>query len=203
MTYTYERDGGCVRSWIDHVVCNESYSSLINQLHLMNSGINLSDHLPISFTLDVPVCVGHNSQLKCSSPIEKSCNSSKVEQHHIDKYRHLLSADIPPDFACCCEPDCTGHTKILDSYSATFVKCLVDAASLSIPHHSRPPGCTLAGWNHGPNQLKKQANFWYKVRGVGRILKGGFPCEAHSSLGGSGGMPPQKFFEIWLSDCFW
>ena len=36
-------------------------------------------------------------------------------------------------------------------------------------------------------------------RGVGRILKGGFPCEAHSSLGGSGGMPPQKFFEIWLS----
>ena len=72
ITYTYERDGGSVRSWIDHVLCNESYSNLINQLHPMNSGINLSDHLPISFTLNVsPVYVGHNSKLKCSSPIEK------------------------------------------------------------------------------------------------------------------------------------
>ena len=151
---------------MDHVLCNESYSNLINQLHPMNSGINLSDHLPISFTLNVsPGCVGHNSKLKCSSPIKKSCNWSKIEQHHIDKYRHLISANLPslpPDLACCCEPDCSRHTKILDSYSATFVKCL-DAASLSIPHHSRPPGCTLAGWNHGPKQLKKQANFWYKV----------------------------------------
>ena len=25
ITYTYERDGGSVRSWIDHVLCNESY----------------------------------------------------------------------------------------------------------------------------------------------------------------------------------
>ena len=33
ITYTYERDGGSVRSWIDHVLCNESYSNLINQLH--------------------------------------------------------------------------------------------------------------------------------------------------------------------------
>ena len=36
------------------------------------------------------------------SPIEKSCNWSKVEQHHIDKYRHLISADLPslpPDLA--------------------------------------------------------------------------------------------------------
>ena len=34
---------------------------------------------------------------------------------------------------------------------------------MSIPHHSKLPGCTLAGWNLGPKELKKQANFWYKV----------------------------------------
>ena len=57
----------------------------------MNSGINLSDHLPLSFTLNVsPGCVGHNSKLKCSSPIEKSCNWSKVEQHHIAIYSPLI-----------------------------------------------------------------------------------------------------------------
>ena len=39
ITYTHERDGGSVRSWKDHVLCNESYSNLINQLHPMNSGI--------------------------------------------------------------------------------------------------------------------------------------------------------------------
>ena len=47
------------------------------------------------------------------------CNWSKVEQHYIDKYLHIISADLPslpPDLACCCEPDCTRHTKILDSY---------------------------------------------------------------------------------------
>ena len=28
ITYTYERDGGSVRSWIYHVLCNESYGNL-------------------------------------------------------------------------------------------------------------------------------------------------------------------------------
>ena len=118
------------------------------------------DHLPISFTLNVsPVCGGHNSKLKCSSPIEKSCNWSKVEQHHIDKYRHLISADwpsLPPDLACCCEPDCTRHTK---SYSATFVKCLVDAACLSLPHHSRPLGALLQVGTMALNSLRSKLIF--------------------------------------------
>ena len=49
------------------------------------------------------------------------------------------------------------------SYSFEFIKCIVDSACHSIPCHSRPPGRTLAGWNHGPKQLRSQANFWYQV----------------------------------------
>ena len=49
--YTYERDSDSVRSWIDHILCNGSHSHLISQVCPINSGVNFSDHLPISFVL--------------------------------------------------------------------------------------------------------------------------------------------------------
>ena len=168
--YTDERDGGSVRSWIDHILCNGSHSHLISQVCPINSGVNFSDHLPISFVLAVsPVRVASSPAYvasDCSPPSSPLCNWSKAEQCNIDEYRVLISASLPclsADLEHCCVPDCSKHKDALDSYSFEFIKCIVDSACHSIPCHSRPPGRTLAGWNHGPKQLRSQANFWYQV----------------------------------------
>ena len=98
---------GMVVLYVVGLISNGSHSHLISQVCPINSGVNFSDHLPISFVLAV-------------SPV----------------------------------PDA------LDSYSFEFIKCIVDSACHSIPCHS---GRTLTGWNHGPKQLRSQANFWYQV----------------------------------------
>ena len=52
VNFTYERDDGLVHSWIDHVMCSQSLSSLTN-VHTLKFGTNLSDHLPLSFLLHI------------------------------------------------------------------------------------------------------------------------------------------------------
>ena len=35
--YTYERDDGLVRSWIDHVVCTNSFSPLVSDVYIVSN----------------------------------------------------------------------------------------------------------------------------------------------------------------------
>ena len=51
--YTYERDDGLVRSWIDHVVCTNSFSSLVSDVYRVQLGSNVSDHYPHGFIVKV------------------------------------------------------------------------------------------------------------------------------------------------------
>ena len=51
ITYTYERDDGLCRSWIDHIVCSQSCSSLVSDLSVNHSGSNLSDNFPLTFAV--------------------------------------------------------------------------------------------------------------------------------------------------------
>ena len=38
--YTYERDDSLMRSWIDHVVCTNSFSSLVSDVYRVQLGSN-------------------------------------------------------------------------------------------------------------------------------------------------------------------
>ena len=170
ISYTYQRDDGSVCSWIDHILCNASHSHLISHVCPIYSGVNFSDHLPISFILGVsPVRVSlfpSKVDYSCSSPSCPTCNWSKAEQCNIVEYQVLISASLPclsPDVEPCCVPDCSKHKITLDSYSLQLIKCIVDSAYHSIPCHSRAPARTLAGWNYGPKQLRSQAKFWNQV----------------------------------------
>ena len=50
--FTYERDDGACHSWIDHVLCSQSHSSLITDVFARHSDCCLSDHYPLCFSLD-------------------------------------------------------------------------------------------------------------------------------------------------------
>ena len=51
--YTYERDNGHVHSWIDHILCIQSFSGLVSDAQTLQSGSNLSDHFPLCFKFHV------------------------------------------------------------------------------------------------------------------------------------------------------
>ena len=114
ISHTYERDDGSAHSWIDHILCNRRYSHLISQVCPITSGINLSDHLPISFVLAAsPVRVVQSPSkvaCDCSLPLCPTCNWSKAEQCNIDEYRTLIAASLPcfsQDLERCCVPNCS------------------------------------------------------------------------------------------------
>ena len=51
--FTYERDDGLARSWIDHIICSQVLSPSMTNVHTLKSGTNLSDHLPLCFNFDI------------------------------------------------------------------------------------------------------------------------------------------------------
>ncbi len=47
--FTYERDGGLVRSWPDHILTLRPHSDVICNVYSMHSPCNFSDHVPLAF----------------------------------------------------------------------------------------------------------------------------------------------------------
>ena len=39
VNFTYERDDGLVHSWIDHIMCSQSLSSLVTDVHTLYMGL--------------------------------------------------------------------------------------------------------------------------------------------------------------------
>ena len=86
--FTYERDDGIVRSWIDHIICSQSLCPSITNVHTSKSGTNLSDHLPLFFNLEI-------SFSAISNPLPPS--SLKLLSLIGQKYRNPI---LPPTRTC-------------------------------------------------------------------------------------------------------
>lgn len=67
--FTYERDDGNVRSWIDHILCSNDAISFISHIHSPKSGTILSDHYPLLFQLHIDVS---NTPIQPLFPIAQS-----------------------------------------------------------------------------------------------------------------------------------
>ena len=64
--FTYERDNGSCRSWIDHILCSTRFSSQISSIQ----SFEFPDHMPLSFLLHLdcvllPVANHSNKILQC------------------------------------------------------------------------------------------------------------------------------------------
>ena len=130
VNFTYERDDGLVRSWIDHIMCSQSFSSLVTDVYTIKCGSNLSDHLPLSFLLHI-----HCSSVPASSPSTSKpavhIDWSKATPSNIMKYRDMISerlSDPPAEFLCCSQPDCSTHINLLDNYADHIISTLIDCA---------------------------------------------------------------------------
>ena len=165
ITYTYERDDDLCRSWIDHIVCFQSCSSLVSDLSVNHSG-NFSDHSPLTFAVHAncePYC--HPSCPKMSPP---KIDWSKVTSTDADRFCDMVSKHLPsfPQKNLNCSiHDCTAHHEDIDLYTQSFVSVLESCSLLCFPPFTSSPASLpkLPGWNDGTGKLRKMSVFWHRV----------------------------------------
>ena len=168
--HTYERDDGLSRSWIDHVMCSRSFSTLVTDVFARHSGSNLSDHSPLHFLLHVQGQSILQSPLS-SSPSNSKCTKirwSNISPRDLDNYHNLLSKNLPtfpPEVVNCSNVDCEVHYEAIDSFTQLFVSTLLSCSFQCFPCSTPSSPCKLAGWNDGrsTDATKKASCFWHKV----------------------------------------
>ena len=162
VNFTYERDDGLVRSWIDHIMCSQS---LVTVIHTLKYGTNLSDHLLLLFLLHI-----HCSSVPISLPSATPTPAlrldwSKAIPANILKYQEMISerlSDPPAEFLCCSQPDCLTHNNLLDNYAEHIMSTLINCAFCCFP--CRPSSSKrVSGWHDSAGKLKDASNFWYRV----------------------------------------
>ena len=97
--FTCERDDGLSRSWIDHIICSQSSSSLVTDVYTTRSGCILSDHFPLCFLLHLN-CSSFLGLSSPSSPASLRIDWSKATSFDIDNYHARIAEsllDFPPD----------------------------------------------------------------------------------------------------------
>ena len=162
--YTYERDDGTARSWIDHILCSRTFSSLISDVYTLRSDCILSDHYPLCFSLKANCPSIPITSFTYSKPVRT--NWSNVSHSDIEKYNAMVSqriSSLPPEVFNCSHPHCTIHQNVLDSYSQHLVFTLLTCSSQCFPTISSSSSRKLAGWNDSTTNLKRTANFWHKL----------------------------------------
>ena len=164
--YTYERDDSQNHSWIDHILCTRSSSHLVSNAHTLQSGSNLSDHLPLLFNFTVNCaaapCLPQHPPSSCFSP---GFLWSNVSDSNIESYRNYLRCNtpkLPEDTLSCTDPSCSQHNRVLDAYAEKLVSTLIIASKNYLPTRS-PTYRTLTGWNYSCKDLKQDADFWYNI----------------------------------------
>lgn len=83
----------------------------------------------------------------------------------IEIYCNYLSQRAPKlltDIVSCSDTACLQHHMQLDEYADKLVSTLIACAKQCLPTRSSS-SYTLAGWNDSCKDLKRDADFWYKV----------------------------------------
>ena len=135
-------------------------------MHTINSGSNLSDHLPLCFQVNIQ-CLSASYSLSIPAFSHSSfIDWSKASSCDIDNFQEKIAQDLMPFpssiYDCVCT-DCSHDHHFLDSYAQDLVSILLQSAEQFIPVHSRSSSRKLVGWNYQACHLKKECNFWYKV----------------------------------------
>ena len=73
--FTYESDNGLARSWVDHFLFTASH--LVRNVHVVCSGDNISDHLPLTVSLD------------CQHAVSSSVGSCSTQPRRVAWYKAI------------------------------------------------------------------------------------------------------------------
>ena len=172
--YTYVRDDNASHSFPDHILVSCQYVDLINEVTCLDDVANLSDHLPLSFSLvlkyslsqlfdGVPTSTNDspNSGVNSSNKVDWN----KVTSNHITAFCNYVHQHLPiisDEILTCCDPKCSSHSKTLDSLCNQVLQCILDGSQLHLPKH-KSNNRSIPGWNSHVRPLYQTAAFWHKV----------------------------------------
>ena len=145
--FTYERDDGLVNSWIDHVVCSQSLSLHVTDVHTVFSGTKLSDHLPLCFNLHISCTSISVPSSSVNSRTESHIIWSKATPSSIMSYQDKVFKELldpPLEFLECTKPACTIRTGLLNDYANHIVSILLDSACCCFPSSASFNGIKLS-----------------------------------------------------------
>ena len=144
--FTHERNDGLVCSWIDHILCSQAIFNLVTDICTLQSGVNLSDHLPLFLKLNI----NHSSlrSLPATSSSKPVCiDWSVIASSHIANYQDMLCDrlfDPPAELLSCFLLNYSAHVSLLDDYSEHIMSIMLHCAShcfrSKTPSLKRVPG---------------------------------------------------------------
>ena len=158
--YTYESDDTMARSWIDHVLCTQSFSSSLSDMYTIRAGSNLSDHFPLCFLLHTKCLAPPYSPQSSPSPASRYIIWSKVTSTDLKESVRDHISPFPSEIFNCTHTKCFCH-QALDRYAENLTTCLLNRAFECLPSSSSSTPRSLAAWNDadGPSKLKDDANY--------------------------------------------
>ena len=158
--FIYESDNGLARSWVDQFLFSTSASHLVRYVDVVCSGDNLSDHLPLSVSLDCQHAV--SSSVGSCSTQGRRVVWHKATSDQIDAYQSCVRESykqfVIPN---CSDPHCTVHCEYLSTLCRDLVCYLVSCADATIPpasHRKR-----VAGWKDEISPFKERSLFWNRL----------------------------------------
>ena len=175
--YTYERDDGLVRSWIDHILCSRVKEFNISNIYRLDYGSTFSAHYPLFslWTLAVHQCLLHQ-HLIYRSLIVISLMPQNLTLRIIVLLYIIVILVCPPlllTVVILIVLSTVTYYIYIDEYALWFMQCLLDCALLWIPLRNSGGKRSISRWNDGTQTLKVDANFWYRV-----WSEAGCPCSS-------------------------
>ena len=160
--YTYCHDSLGRSSVIDHMFCNSELAGNLISYNVVESGVNLSDHIPISCTMALPVCpVAASDSEHCRGKRNTSHNILRWDKGDISMYYHLTGQllqqlHVPFDLLLgkCDDQVCT-HQEDINCLYNELVNVLNYAAKCAIPVVCGDKFKTY--WNVELEQLKEDS----------------------------------------------
>jgi hypothetical protein len=150
--YTYFHETLNHKSWLDHFFITSGLSQSISGFEIIDSGANLSDHMPIGCTFTLPKSININT-VKVRPHYTQRWNKADLNLFYSESYSHLQSIVVPTNVlkcetGCCC----VGHNVLINEYYNNIVYALRCASSRSVPNI--PFNSLKAFWNDELDRLK-------------------------------------------------
>ena len=88
---------GAVTSWPDHILTLQHHSSTIMEVAGVHSACNLSDHVPLAFSVNIDLNYSSTGPSRCPASRSFSCavDWSRVTSAELDRYIEAIRMNLP------------------------------------------------------------------------------------------------------------
>ena len=168
-TYTYVSDAWGSHSWLDHCISTEDGNRVVTNIHVLY-GCNQSDHIPVSFVIDVGLApvVEHGAVNSVGHKINWSDQSEEVVKNYgVLSDVTLGEVNVPAEVLQCKDCNCNNvkhkealnefYKDIMDALTSASQSCLNTTRVNAGKNHNRP------GWRDYAADLYEMSHETYFV----------------------------------------